>query len=218
MPLRYILIFSLSLIINNSIAQIAGKYVYSAGVDAGSRTLTFKGSHFSDQSSGHMNDRFGQGGYLLKNNQLYLNYHAVVDQDSSIYKIVSRNDPSNLTRIYVQIFDGKTPVNGARVAIRDKNFEILFTVATLVNGSADLTIRKHDDIHYITIDFIGFNSVTIPFNRVKDKANEIFVDFKPQHTVIELKKTDVYRILKSDEEKLILADLQGTEFIFKRAK
>ena len=218
MYLRYILIFFLSLTISSSLAQITGTYVYSAGVDAGTRTLVFKGSNFSDTSTGHVSGKYGEGSYLLKNNQLYLNYYALKDSDSSIYRINTRNDPSNFTRIYIQAFEDKTPVNGAWVTMRDKNFDILFSVTIVVNGIADLSIKKYSDIHYLTIDFIGLKSVIIPFDKLKNKANEIFVDFKPQHTAIEPKKTDVYRVLKSDKEKLILADLQGTELIFKRAK
>lgn len=218
MSLRYILILLLSFPVSSSIAQITGKYVYSAGVDAGSRTLTFKGSNFSDQSTGHVSDKYGQGSFSLKNNELYLNYHALNDRDSSAYKISAQNDPSNLTRLYVQIFDNKTPVNGALVAMRDKNFEILFSVTTLINGTAALTIRKLLDIHYITFDFIGFNSVTIPFDRLKNKANEIFVDFKPQKTMIMPKKTDVYKVLKSDSNTLILSDSNGTTLLFESTK
>lgn len=218
MSLSYFLILLLSLPISSSIAQITGKYVYSAGVDAVSRTLTFKGSNFSDQSTGHVSGKYGQGSFSLKNNALYLNYHALNDKDSSAYKISTQNDPSNLTRLYVQIFDNKTPVNGAWVAMRDKNFEILFSVTTLVNGTAALTIRKLFDIHYITVDFIGFNSVTVPFDRLKNKANDIFVDLKPQRTIITPKKTDVYKVLKSDSKTLILSDSNGTTLLFKSAK
>lgn len=218
MSLKCVLFLLLSLTISSSIAQITGKYVYSAGVDAGSRTLTFKGSNFSDQSIGHVSDKYGQGSFSLKNNELYLNYHALIDKDSSAYKISAQNDPSNLTRVYVQVFDNKTPVNGAWVAMRDKNFEILFSVTTLVNGTAELTIRKPIDIHYITIDCIGYNSVSIPFDRLKNKTNDIFVDFKPQRTMIIPKKTDVYKVLKADSDTLILSDSNGTTLLFKSAK
>ena len=218
MSLRYVLILLLSLPISSAIAQIAGKYVYSAGVDAGSRTLTFKGSNFSDQYTGHVSEKYGQGSFSLKNNELYLNYHALIDKDSSAYKISAQNDPSNLTRVYVQVFDNKTPVNGAWVAMRDKNFEILFSVTTLVNGTAELTIRKPFDIHYITIDCIGYNSVSIPFDRLKNKANDIFVDFKPQRTMIIPKKTDVYKVLKADSDTLILSDSNGNKLLFKSVK
>jgi hypothetical protein len=218
MYLRYILILFLFFTLSNSLAQIAGTYVYSAGVDAGTRTLVFKGSNFSDKSTGHVSGKYGEGSYLLKNNQLYLNYHTLKDSDSSVYKIDNRNDPSNVTRINIHAFEGKMPVNGAGVAMRDKNFDILFSVNTVVNGVADLTIRKQSDIHYLTIDFIGLNSVTIPFDKLRNKANDIFVDFKPQRILVETKRTDVYRVLKLFPEKLILSDSTGTELVFKKVR
>lgn len=218
MYLRYILFFFLSFTLSSSIAQIAGTYVYSAGVDAGTRTLSFKGSNFSDKSTGHISGKYGEGSYSLKNNRLYLNYHALKDKDSSIYKIDISNNPSNFTRIYIQAFEEKNPVNGAGVTMRDKNFNVLFSVTTVVNGIADLTIRKHADIHYITIDCIGLNSVTIPFDKLKNKSSNVFVDFKPQLTMLETKRTDVYKVLNLFPEKLILSDLNGTELVFKRAE
>ncbi|TCD11668.1 hypothetical protein EZ449_05270 [Pedobacter frigidisoli] len=201
-----------------SIAQIKGEYVYSAGIDAGTRTLTFNGLSFSDKYTGHMNDAFGEGSFKMANNSLYLNYFKLKDKDSSVYKIDTRKDPLNLTRIYVQVFDEKIPLIAASVAIRDQDFNLLFYVRTAGNGTADLTIRKLERAHYLTVDFIGFNRVTIPLSQLAGKANNIFVGLKPQKTMIEPPRTDVYRIIKFEEKTLTLLDINRREYIFKKVK
>ena len=211
---QYTLTTFLVLSISCSWAQISGSYIYSAGVDSGTRTLTFSDSNFKDNETGHLNNKHGEGSFTMNNNQLYLNYLSLKDKDSSVYKIDTRMNPLNLTKIYVGVFDKKDAVIGARVAMRDKDFNLLFSINTLVNGIADFTITKVNNIRYLTVDYIGFNSVTIPYKKLENKSNDIFIDFKAQTTFVDPPHTDVYRVLKYDLKTLTLVNQMGIELRF----
>jgi len=215
---RYTLTVILFLTTGISFAQIKGTYVYSAGVDAGTRTLTFNGSGFKDQSTGHVSDKYGEGSFRIDNDHLYLNYFKLEDKDSSTYKINTSNELYGYTRIFVQAFDGKTPMNGVQVALRDGEFNIVFAADSMSEGKTSLRVDKAEKIQYFTVDFIGYNRIIIPFSRFLQKRSDVFVDLKPQRTMIEPPRTEAYKVVKSDHNNLILINSQGREFLFTKGK
>jgi len=211
---RYTLTMMLFLTTAISFAQIKGTYVYVPGFDGGVRTLTFNTSGFTDQSTGHVGGKYGAGSFKIKNDSLYLTYFKLEDKDSSRYKISSEEARYGYTHIYTQIFDGKTPLNGSLIALRDQDFKIIYAADAVSEGKASLQVRKQEKIGYLTIDFIGYNQVVIPFDQLQGKRSDIFVELKPQHTLIEPPHIEVYRVIKLEEKKLILQNTADTELIF----
>ncbi|WP_316845203.1 hypothetical protein [Pedobacter psychrodurus] len=211
---RYMLAIILFLTTGISSAQIKGTFVYAPGFDGGARTLTFSDLGFTDQSTCHVGVKYGAGSFKIKNDSLYLAYFKLEDKDSSQYKISSEEARYGYTHIYVQSFDGKIPISGSLIALRDQDFNIIFAADAVSEGKASLQVRKQEKISYLTVDFIGYNQVVIPFGRLQGKRSDIFVGFKPQHTLIQPPHIEVYRVIKLEEKKLILQNAAGTELVF----
>lgn len=197
-------------------AQLKGSYVYSAGVDAGSRALTFTGTNFTVKQAGHMIDIYGAGSFKMIDKRLFLHYHHITDKDSSVYKIAAKPSFSKYTKISVKVFDDKLAMNGCTIAIRDHDFNIILYTTTASEGTANLSIRKMENAQYLTIDFIGYNRVTIPYNRLSGNENDILVNFKPQKTIIEPARLDIFRVIEHGENNLILRSSNGEEFLYKK--
>ncbi|MGN7987926.1 hypothetical protein ACTJKC_11335 [Pedobacter sp. 22226] len=215
---KYAITAILLLITGISFAQIKGTYIYSAGVDAGTRTLTFNGSGFTDRSTGHVSGKYGEGSFRMDNDHLYLNYFKLEDKDSSTYKINTGKELYGYTYIFVQAFDGKIPMNGVQVALRDGEFNIVFAADSMSEGKTSLRVDQSQKIQYFTVDFIGYNRVIIPFSKFLQKRSDVFVDLKPQRTMIEPPRKEIYSVVKSDRDNLILINSQGAEFLFTKSR
>jgi len=216
MKLRVIFTFLILLSAHISFSQISGTYIYSAGMDAGTRTLTFNGSNFTDKSTGHLNEIFGEGSFKLENNFLTLNYFKLNDKDSSIYKIDSGKALYGYSSIFAKVFAGKLPLNGASVVLSDNTFERLFSVSTLADGSASFTVFKNEKIKYLTIDYLGYKRIIIPFDNLKGRNNDIFAELKDDNLVIEPQHAEVYRVKEKNDTFLKLVDSGKTELVFKK--
>ncbi|MFC3561458.1 hypothetical protein [Pedobacter jamesrossensis] len=218
MTLKLSFFFILLLIKGITFAQLNGSYSHSFGVDAGTRTLTFEGQNFTDERTGHMNGIHGAGSFKLENSNLFLNYHLIKNNDSSLYKIDSKLSYSKYTKIFVKVFDEKIEMNGCSVALRDQDFNIILYTTTLNDGSTSLSVNKIEGVQYLTIDFIGYNQVVIPYRRLLGMENDIFVNFKPQKTVIIPAQVDILKIIKCDDKGVTLRKSNGEELLFIKSK
>lgn len=154
----------------------------------------------------------------MQNNSLYLNYFLIKNNDSSFYKIDAQKVSYGFAGIYFQVFDEKTPLNGASISLRDKDFNIIISAATLSNGTANLTVGKIANIEYLTVEYIGYNQVIIPYSKFNEKKSDVFVNLKPQKIKIMDPHTEVYRVLNFDDSTLTLLNADKEELTFKKAK
>lgn len=84
-------------------------------------------------------------------------------------------------------------------------------------GKTSLRVDRLQRIQYFIVDFIGYNSVIIPFSRFLQKRSDVFVDLKPQRNMVEPPHKEVYSVAKSDRDNLILINSQGIEFLLPKA-
>lgn len=216
--LKLSIAFLLFFVSNFTSAQLKGSYVYSVGVDEGSRTLTFNGNNFTIKQTGQKNNINGGGSYKMIGDDLYFYYHHMEYKDSSVYKIETKPSYSKYTKISVRAFEDKTEINGSMVALRDYDFNIILYTTTKTMGQANLSISKIEDVKYLTVDFIGYNRVTIPYSKIVGNENDIFVDFKPNNTAIKPARVDIFRIINREENSFTLRNSSGEVFLFKKSK
>lgn len=210
--------FLLFFIVASASAQLKGSYVYSAGVDAGTRIFTFTDSNFTFKKTGHLTNVYGAGSFKMIDNGLNLYYHHITDKDSSVYKIDTESSYSKYTKISVKVFEDKIAMNGCTIAIRDYDFNIILYTTTVNEGAANLSISKMENVQYLTVDFIGYNRVTIPYKKLIGNENNIYINLKPQKTIIEPARVDFFRVLKYNEDSFTIRNSSGEEYLYKKFK
>jgi len=211
------LIFILLLIMTSYACKaqtLYGSYREKKMIGESTHTITFNGTTFKEEISGDILKKLGFGSYNLKDNKLVLNYKNYPEQDTSKYDIIYLNQSPH-SNIDISIFDLDTIPLIANYGNRDVRDLVINMVSTDKNGKGNLLVFDNKTVGYFVIDCIGYHRISIPINRLMYNSVAIKAYLSPQKNYYIDKTTKVFKIIKTNEKKLILNDGQ-TSYIFEK--
>lgn len=210
---------ALTLCSSCSAQNISGTYRYKSDGLSENRSNTFSKNYFKEELIGDLTSKTGNGTYSIRNNQPFLRYQEIPNQDTSRYEI-STSDKSNSSSIIdLKVFD----INGmplvAIYGCRDKDNvnKPLNFVHTNNNGIGNITVYNNRLIGYFTIDCVGYHRILIPINKLMSKTVNIRAFLQSQNKYYIEPQTVQYNILKITNEKLMLSQNNAT-LIFEKIK
>jgi len=103
-------------------------------------------------------------------------------QDSSLFTITNEDNHNyDYTKISIYAKDkqGGLPML-AMVGFRDKSNKIIANFFTDKAGFAVVNLFDFSHIAFITVDYIGYDAISVPISRLKGKSSVIKVSLKGQ--------------------------------------
>jgi len=103
-------------------------------------------------------------------------------QDTSLFTIIDEdNHNDEYTKVSINANDKQDGLPMlAIVGFRDKNNKILANFFTDKAGFAVVNLFDFSHIAFITVDYIGYDAITVPISRLKGKSSVIKVFLKGQ--------------------------------------
>jgi len=104
-------------------------------------------------------------------------------QDTSVFTIKNEDNHNyDYTKISIYAKDKQDGLPMlAMVGFRDKNNKIMANFFTDKAGFAIVNLFDFSHIAFITVDYIGYDAITIPTSRLKGKSSVITVALKGQN-------------------------------------
>lgn len=194
--------------------KIEGSYALPSPTGDFSTSITFsKTGIFEYDHSGHLGtEEYGTGTYLLDRKKLILNYNLTKPLKQSFYESKFWiNDKEEVElKIFVSDLEDN-PIPGTNIAIlADKN-----GIIADKSGSATFILKKENREAELTVSFIGYDQIKIPF---KQKYNYEYIvrlrkwkrgsapapifDQIDTLQVIQKRKNEIITLNKNNEEQI----------------
>ena len=101
---------------------------------------------------------------------------------TSIYTIINDGDNTQFTAISANFKDQDGYDIQGYVGIRDQDDENMASYLSDKKGFAYLLISNNKYIKYLTFDNIGYDRITIPISKLRNKNSIIHIKLKGQNT------------------------------------
>jgi hypothetical protein len=215
MKILLLTLLTLVSIAANSQHKLSGKYVGMLPHSGATTTIEIKDSKFAFNEDNGITQLVGTGKFIVKQDSLFLHFQNTVPRDSSSYIIefAYGNYSATTATITVNVFEdaSKQPFKYAYVTARDNNGKPVLTTIADVTGQANLIIYPNQKINTLDVGAVGYYGAIIPVHKLLGRAATINVRLKHATTVYVPEKNEAYKILKSNNKRLILQ--QGDEKI-----
>lgn len=196
---------------------IEGLYALPSPTGDFSTSINFsKTGIFEYEHSGHLGtEEYGIGTYILERKKLILNYNLTKPLKESFYESKFWINDKEKVELKVNVFDleGNT-IPGANIYIlADKN-----GVIADKSGYGNLVLKKENRKAELTISFVGYDEVRIPFNQKNNYEYIVHLRKSKKGSSPRpiLNQVDTLQVLKKRKNEIITLNKNNQEQVWTR--
>lgn len=196
---------------------LRGKYVLQTSTEV-ALTIEFSNSDFKFIEDYGMTQKVGVGKYELRKDSLLLMFKTSVNEDSSWYDIEYKrgnNSVKNSSNVSLVISDyqSELPFKYPLVILRDNLYNPVVVSIGDSLGRSNLILYENRFIKYLDINPVGYNSVSIPTEKLIGNNVLIRAKLKSAAKIYIPQSVEAYHVIEIKPKRLILQK-HGEKLVF----
>lgn len=158
----------------------------------------------------------GEGTFIIQNNNLILNYKSLPPNKLSFHRLAIWENFSDSIKVQVRVFDlDKNPLKGINVIYAASEHAKPEGIILNQNGEGSLKFTAEQKEVEMRFSYVGYQSHMVSLTSNYNYLVEVFLSKDTNEIRIDAKK-EVYTIVISEENSLLLRNIKGEIFEWKK--